>query len=60
MTGSGDRTVSGEAPARTECADHTPCPADYNDWHDWANKMVETHKQTMCTDCGMYKIWVPK
>lgn len=40
--------------------DHTPQPEGYIEWHDWAKRMMRTHKQTKCTGCGLYMIWVPK
>ena len=60
MIESGDRTVSGVEPAKIKCADHTPCPELYMQWHDWAEEMTVTHKQVTCPDCGLFKIWVPK
>lgn len=40
--------------------DHTPAPSGYNQWHDWARKMLRTHKQIRCTGCGLYQIWIPR
>lgn len=40
--------------------DHTPAPAGYNQWHDWARKMLRTHKQIRCTGCGLFHIWIPR
>lgn len=40
--------------------DHTPSPAGYLQWHDWARKMLRTHRQVRCPNCGLYVIWVPK
>ena len=28
--------------------------------HAWAEKMRKTHKQVMCPECRLYRIWVPK
>lgn len=39
---------------------HTPCPSGYVEWHDWAAKMSETHKQVRCSGCGLYAIWKRK
>lgn len=47
---------------RRECplADgHTPSPSGYLQWHEWAEKMDETHVQRRCPSCGLFKIWVP-
>lgn len=60
MSESGDPTVSGAAPAKIKCGEHTPCPESYMRWHDWAEEMTEHNKQVICPDCGLFKIWVPK
>lgn len=39
---------------------HTACPAQYNAWHEWADRMRETHDQTRCPSCGFWEIWVLK
>lgn len=46
-----------------DCADranHTPSPAGYNEWHEWAERMKETHDQTQCPTCGFWAIWTPR
>jgi hypothetical protein len=42
------------------CADHTPCPEGYLQWHEWAKKKSKTHRQIKCNACGLYAIWIPK
>lgn len=46
-------------PTPSECQ-HTPCPEGYLAWHDWAEKMAETHRQKRCPVCRLWSIWVPK
>lgn len=41
-------------------AKHTPAPAGYLAWDEWAEKKSKTHRQVKCTGCGRYSIWVPK
>jgi hypothetical protein len=44
-----------------DCPDvttHTPCPARYIAWHDWAQQMNVRHRQQRCPRCGFYAIWV--
>ena len=38
-------------------ATHTPCPADYLAWHEWAEAMSATHDTTQCPACGLWAIW---
>lgn len=40
--------------------DHTLSPEGYIQWHAWAEKMSETHRQEKCGGCGLYTIWTPK
>lgn len=41
--------------------DHTPdAPEGYIQWHAWAQRMNKTHKQTKCSGCSLYVIWIPK
>ena len=42
-----------------EC-DHTPCPKEYLQWHEWAEEMEKTHRQIRCPHCGLWTIWVSK
>ena len=44
----------------TTCADHTYGPDNYLAWHEWAERMGETHDQRTCDECGLYLIWTPK
>jgi len=40
---------------------HTPEPPGYTQWHEWADAMSETHRQTRCQGtCGLLCVWVPK
>ena len=41
-------------------AQHTPCPAGYNEWHEWARVMSRAHGQVRCPTCGLLAIWLPK
>jgi hypothetical protein len=41
-------------------ANHTKSPEGYNQFFDWCHEMNKTHKQTRCTDCGLWTIWVPR
>lgn len=46
-----------------DCPDakkHTRCPSGYLAWHEWADKKAKTHRQTQCSTCGYWSIWVPK
>ena len=44
-------------PKVTTCADHTPDPSGYSDWHQWARTLAKTHKQERCGECGRFSIW---
>jgi len=44
----------------SHASEHTKCPEGYVEWHNWAEKMLETHNQILCQHCGYYAIWVPK
>lgn len=37
---------------------HTSCPEGYIQWHAWAERMMKTHKQKRCPECGFWSIWV--
>ena len=41
-------------------ASHNLGPARYLAWHEWAERMAETHVQTRCPGCGLWCIWTPK
>lgn len=49
--------LGGDCPG---AARHTPAPAGYLAWHEWAERMAETHGQSACPDCGRYLIWTPR
>ena len=34
--------------------------SDYLGWHDWADKMSKTHRQTTCPTCGFWCIWTQR
>jgi hypothetical protein len=36
---------------------HTPQPRRYDAWHEWAERMAETHDQRRCATCGFWTIW---
>jgi len=38
---------------------HTPEPAGYLAWHQWAEAMSRTHEQSPCPGCGAVSIWEP-
>lgn len=45
-----------------DCPDikeHTLCPTGYTAWHEWAEKMSETHRNIRCKGCGYWAIWIP-
>lgn len=40
-------------------AQHTACPTDYREWHEWAREMDKSgHRQRKCSTCGLLAIWV--
>lgn len=41
-------------------AEHTPAPVGYLAWHEWAERMAETHVQQRCPACGRWAVWIPK
>ena len=45
---------------RMPCDDHTYGPSGYVAWHEWAERMAETHDQEQCSGCGLWMIWTPK
>ena len=57
LTSSTPLLVLGNCPNRKK---HTPCPAYYVAYHEWAVKKMQTHTQTLCPACNRYEIWVPK
>lgn len=49
-------------PAAESCAQsdlHTPAPAGYIAWQEWAEAMSRTHQQRPCPGCGQRAIWEP-
>jgi hypothetical protein len=38
---------------------HTPHPEGYLAHSEWAEKMLKTHRQVQCSECGLWTIWVP-
>lgn len=46
--------------AATRCVDHTEGPSGYGAAEEWAEEMSKTHKQLICGECLLWKIWVPK
>lgn len=53
-----------EYPSPEDCPDianHTQGPSgSYVAWHEWAERMAQTHRQSRCPTCGYYAIWTPK
>ena len=46
---------------RDDCPEkHTPCPRGYGAFLNWAEKMENTHKQTLCDVCGFWSVWIPR
>lgn len=41
-------------------ADHVDGPEGYLAWHEWAEEMMKTHRQTRCRGCNLWKVWTPK
>lgn len=39
---------------------HTPEPRDDIAWHQWAEGMSRTHRQTRCRGCELWCVWVPR
>lgn len=39
--------------------EHTEAPTGYVEWHDWAEEMSKTHKQTQCPTCQLWVVWIP-
>lgn len=49
--------------AHSQCPDnasHTPIPAGYFQFHEWAAQMRKTHVQTQCPTCGFWVVWAPR
>jgi hypothetical protein len=42
-----------------ECEPHTPAPAGYLQWHEWADRMGRTHRPRQCKGCGLWAVWEP-
>ena len=55
-----DETLSLPDPECPNAANHTPSPAGYLGWFEWAERMNKTHRSTMCGGCKRYLIWVPR
>lgn len=36
---------------------HAASPEGYLAWHEWAERMSETHTQRRCPECGFWSIW---
>lgn len=46
--------------ARFTCADHNDPPFGGPEFSVWAERMNETHKQLLCGECLLWRIWVPR
>ena len=52
--------VTRRPPSCPEAAGHTPHPAGYIGHASWAEQMLQTHVQRVCSGCGGWEIWIPK
>jgi hypothetical protein len=48
-----------KCPTPEKHTDHD-APTTYLGWHEWAERMIETHRPKMCPGCGMFRVWVPR
>lgn len=55
-----DSPLTDPNPDCPNAAEHTPQPAGYIAWHDWAARMDHTHYRRQCPGCGLRVIHVPK
>lgn len=39
---------------------HTPAPAGYVAFFEWAEQKAKTHRCVKCPHCGLWAIWIPK
>jgi len=60
LCGTGNSPLVDPQPACPRASEHTPQPASYLDWHEWARRMSKTHRQRRCEGCGRLNVWVPK
>lgn len=51
--------LRGEIPTCPQQAGHSLQPTGYLPWHEWAEKHSKTHRQVLCSGCGLYAIWIP-
>jgi len=35
-------------------------PIGYAQWQTWVEDKLETHKQSQCSKCGKFHVWVKK
>ncbi len=50
-------------PDTSDCpnnAAHEPWPEGYIASSEYADKMMQTHDQSQCPECGAWRIWTPK
>ena len=50
-------------PDASDCpnnAAHEPWPKGYLSASAYADEMTQTHDQSQCPGCGLWKIWTPK
>ena len=40
-----------------ERSKHTPSPAGYLAWHEWADRKSRRHYQVRCPGCGLFAVW---
>lgn len=49
-----------EPPPCPDAARHTPHPSGYVSHGMWAEQMLQTHVQRVCSGCGRLEIWIPR
>lgn len=52
--------IRAEQDACPNAADHVYGPRGYVQWHEWAERMSKTHRQSKCKGCGYWLIAWPK
>jgi hypothetical protein len=55
-----DDTLTVPFPDCPNAAQHEPWPAGYGEAFEYADKMMATHDQHECPDCGRLLIWTLK
>jgi hypothetical protein len=60
LCGTGDSPLIDKNPDCPNAAAHTPSPSSDLDFADWATAMTKGFRQTRCSGCGLFNIWVPR